>query len=240
MSAKSASPRGWLRISLRRCGSRFRCSAAFGLPAGQTFVVMLTVAWAANLYNFMDGSDGLAAAMSVAGFGAYAAVLTHAGLSPALPMGVVAATVPLLVANWPPARLFLGDVGAVPLGFLAAAFGTAGVAAGAWGAWFPILVFLPFVADATATLLRRAWRRERFWEGHRAHYYQRLHQLGAGHRGTLAAGAATMAGTCATAVACACLRPDWGPAALVLWCLLLAAAFAAIDHRWRHRPSASA
>lgn len=221
----------WFAISLQ---------AAFGLSATQTIAVALSVAWAANLYNFMDGSDGLAVAMAVAGFGAYAAVLASAGLSPTLPMAIAAAAVPVLAANWPPARLFLGDVGAVPLGFLAAALGANGVATGAWGAWFPVLVFLPFVADATVTLLRRAWRRERFWEGHRSHYYQRLHQMGAGHRGTLAAGVATMAGTCATAVACAWLRPDLGPAALILWCALLAAAFAAIDRRWQRRPAASA
>ncbi len=221
----------WFAISLQ---------VAFALPAAPTIVVVLAVAWGANLYNFMDGSDGLAAAMAIAGFGAYATVLASAGLSAALPLAVAVAALPVLAAGWPPARLFMGDVGAVPLGFLAAAFGSAGVAAGVWDPWFPILVFLPFVADATATLLRRAWRRERFWEGHRSHYYQRLHQLGAGHRGTLAAGAATMLCTCGTAVACAVLRPDLGPAALVVWCMLLAVAFAAIDRRWRRRTEVSA
>ena len=76
--------------------------------------------------------------------------------------------------------MFLGDVGAVPLGFFAAAFGIAGVAGGAWEPWFPLLVFLPFIADASATLARRIAARERFWESHKSHHYQRLHQLGAG------------------------------------------------------------
>ncbi len=204
-----------------------------GLSAAQVLAVALVVAWAANLYNFMDGSDGLAAAMAVFGFGAYAAALSCAGLPAALPLALAAAALPVLAANWPPARLFLGDIGAVPLGFLAAAFGTAGVVAGVWGAWFPILAFLPFVADATVTLLRRVWRREKFWHGHRSHYYQRLHQLGAGQRGTLAACGAVMAGTSATAVACACLRPSWGPGALGAWCAILAVAFVVIDRQWR-------
>jgi UDP-N-acetylmuramyl pentapeptide phosphotransferase/UDP-N-acetylglucosamine-1-phosphate transferase len=65
-----------------------------------------------------------------------------------------------------PARVFLGDVGAVPLGFLASALGLAGWAGGAWTWWFPLLVFSPFIADATVTLLRRLARRERVWEAH--------------------------------------------------------------------------
>jgi len=141
--------------------------------------------------------------------------------------------IPVLFVNRPPARMFLGDVGAVPLGFLAAAFGIAGVAGGQWPLWFPVLVFLPFIADATVTLARRVVARERFWQSHRSHYYQRLHQLGAGHSGTLAAWAALMAGSAGTAVACACLSPSWGPVALAAWCIVHAGAFAAIDYHWR-------
>ena len=201
------------------------------------FVVLaaLAVAWSLNLYNFMDGNDGLAALMTVIGFASYGVVLLHAGIAPTLPWALAAAALPVLVVNWPPARIFLGDVGAVPLGFLAAAVGIGGVIDGAWPAWFPLLVFLSFIADATVTLARRALRRERFWEGHKTHYYQRLHQLGAGHRGTLAAYGALMLGTAGTAVGCACLKPDWGVAALVAWCLVCALLFAAIDYHWRRK-----
>ena len=201
------------------------------------FVVLeaLVVAWSLNLYNFMDGNDGLAALMTVTGFTSYGVVLLHAGIAPTLPWALAAATLPVLVVNWPPARMFLGDVGAVPLGFLAAAVGIAGVIDGAWPAWFPLLVFLSFVADATVTLARRALRGERFWEGHKTHYYQRLHQLGAGHRGTLAVYGALMLGTAGTAVGCACLRPDWGIPALVAWCLVYVLLFAAIDYHWRRK-----
>ncbi|MBK7793513.1 MAG: hypothetical protein IPJ62_13990 [Betaproteobacteria bacterium] len=68
----------------------------------------------------------------------------------------------------PPARMFMGDIGAVPLGFLAALFGLAGWGGGIWPAWFPLLVFLPFIADATATLARRGLGRERVWQAHRS------------------------------------------------------------------------
>ena len=96
----------------------------------------------------------------------------------------------------------MGDVGAVPMGFLAAALGAGRLARRDAGpAWFPLLVFLPFVADATVTLGKRLWRRERVWEAHRMHYYQRLHQLGAGHRGTLLVFGVLMAGTTASALA---------------------------------------
>jgi len=167
------------------------------------------------------------------GFTAYGIVLLCRGEAPALPLILAATMIPLLFVNRPPARMFLGDVGAVPLGFLAAAFGISGVAGGAWPAWFPLLVFLPFIADASVTLVRRMLAGERFWQSHRSHYYQRLHQLGAGHGGTLAAWGALMAGSAGTAVACACLFPSWGPAALGAWCIVHAGAFAAIDYHWR-------
>jgi UDP-N-acetylmuramyl pentapeptide phosphotransferase/UDP-N-acetylglucosamine-1-phosphate transferase len=202
-------------------------------------LAVLAAAWSLNLYNFMDGNDGLAALMTVIGFSAYGVVLLHAELAATLPWALVAATLPVLVVNWPPARMFLGDVGAVPLGFLAAAFGIGGVIDGAWPAWFPLLVFLSFIGDATVTLGRRALRGERFWEGHKTHYYQRLHQLGAGHRGTLAVYGALMFGTAGTAVACACLKPDWGVAALAGWCMVCALLFAAIDYHWRRRALAT-
>ena len=195
-------------------------------------LVALVVAWSLNLYNFMDGSDGLAACMSVAGFAAMGAVLLWHRLPADVPLALAAATIPLLFVNRPPARMFLGDVGAVPLGFMAAALGIGGVGAGAWGAWFPVLVFLPFIADASVTLARRALRSERFWEGHKTHYYQRLHQMGAGHAGTLAVYGALMAGTAGTAVACACLEPAWGAPALAAWCAVCALLFATIDYHW--------
>ncbi len=215
---------GWFAWSL---------ASAFASPWWAVACTFLAVAWALNLYNFMDGSDGLAVTMAAVGFAAFGVVTIARGEAGGLPLALAAAALPLLAVNRPPAQMFIGDVGAVPLGFLAAALGSAGVAAQAWPAWFPVLVFLPFVADATATLARRVLRRERFWESHRSHYYQRLHRLGAGHAGTLAAYAALMLACAVTAVACVLLAPEWGPLALGAWCVLHGLIFAAIDYHWR-------
>ena len=194
------------------------------------------VSWALNLYNFMDGNDGLAAAMAILGFSAYGAGAMIDGAPATAFFALAAATVPFLCVNFPPSRLIMGDVGSVPLGFLAAAFGVSMVVLGCWPAWFPALVFLPFIADATTTLARRIWRRERIWEAHRSHYYQRLHRLGAGHRGTLAIYSLWMAGSGLTAVACLKWERSLGWTAFCAWSVAGAALFAAIDYHWRTQP----
>jgi UDP-N-acetylmuramyl pentapeptide phosphotransferase/UDP-N-acetylglucosamine-1-phosphate transferase len=198
-------------------------------------VIAVFIVWCANLYNFMDGTDGLAGAMGVFGFGAYGIAAVVAGSPAASYFSVAAAALAFLVVNLPPARTFMGDVGAVPLGFLAAGFGLAGWESGAWPGWFPLLVFLPFLGDASLTLAKRMHRRERVWEAHKEHYYQRVHQLGAGHRGTLALFGTLMIGTVASALATLAIRPEFGWGVLGAWCVGLAAVFAGIDYHWRHR-----
>lgn len=103
-----------------------------------------------------------------------------------------------LLFNFHPARIFMGDAGSIPLGFLAGALGWLGWQRGLWDAWFPMVVFSPFIADATITLLHRLVRGERVWQAHREHLYQRLVRLGWGHRGTALAEYALM-GVCAAA-----------------------------------------
>jgi phospho-N-acetylmuramoyl-pentapeptide-transferase len=198
----------------------------------------LALAWAANLFNFMDGNDGLAAAMAVCGFGAYGLAAANAGAPAAAWFALATAALVFLAVNLPPARMFMGDVGAVPLGFLAATAGLAGVRAGTWPAWFPILVFLPFVADATLTLAQRVLRGERIWEAHRTHYYQRLNRLGWGHRGTLLAFGVLMSGTAVSATATLALDPEAGWGVTAAWAAAVAAFFCGIDYHWRHRPPA--
>jgi UDP-GlcNAc:undecaprenyl-phosphate GlcNAc-1-phosphate transferase len=138
-------------------------------------VAILAVVWMTNLFNFMDGADGLAAGMAIVGFGTYAwaasssNAMALAGSSAAM----AAASCGFLVHNFPPARVFMGDAGSIPLGFLAGALGLLGVVQGAWEPWFPAMVFSPFIVDASITLLRRFARREAFWRAHREHYYQR-------------------------------------------------------------------
>jgi UDP-N-acetylmuramyl pentapeptide phosphotransferase/UDP-N-acetylglucosamine-1-phosphate transferase len=195
----------------------------------------------------MDGSDGLAASMGVIGFAACGLASLDGGANavaapaaaPAL-FALSAAIVPFLAVNRPGASMFLGDVGAVPLGFIAAVFAMAGVFGRWWPPWFPLLVFLPFIADATLTLAIRARRRERLWEGHRNHFYQRLHQLGAGHGGTLAVYGTTMTGTAATALACRRWAPVAGWWALAAWIAVVIMLFASIDYHWRRKTHVAA
>ncbi len=148
--------------------------------------VLLFIVWMTNLYNFMDGSDGMAGGMALFGFSFYGvAGLMHGNDAFAMMnFSVGAAALGFLYHNFHPARVFMGDAGSIPLGFLAAAFGVWGWQQGYWPFWFPILVFSPFVADATLTLLKRARRREKLAQAHRGHYYQRLVQMGWGHRNT--------------------------------------------------------
>jgi UDP-N-acetylmuramyl pentapeptide phosphotransferase/UDP-N-acetylglucosamine-1-phosphate transferase len=176
------------------------------LPAAPVLlwaVAALGTAWAMNLYNFMDGSDGLAGGQAVFGFGALACAALwsgEAGLA-ALALGAAGAAAGFLLFNLPPARLFMGDAGSVSLGLWAAVLGLAGVARGVWDAWFPLLAFLPFVLDASATLLDRLRRRQRVWHAHRDHAYQRLNLAGLGHRRTAALYYGLMACSAALALA---------------------------------------
>jgi hypothetical protein len=119
--------------------------------------------------------------------------------------------------NLPPARTFMGDGGSVGLGFLAAAFGFYGIRAEIWPSWFPLLVFLPFAADATVTVLRRLARGDHLFEAHRTHYYQRLHQMGSGHRGTLLFYAVLIVGTSASALFTLAVAPGVGWSVTAAW-----------------------
>ena len=138
--------------------------------------------WFVNLFNFMDGIDGLAGteAVQVAlGAALVAGLLGLADGSVWLAALLVGSGLGFLAWNRPPAKIFLGDVGSVPLGFLLAWLLLWLAANGAWAA----AVILPayFLADATLTLLRRALRGARPWQAHREHFYQRAVQAGASH-----------------------------------------------------------
>lgn len=145
--------------------------------------------WMTNLYNFMDGMDGFAGGMAVAGgsmlagfgWGMGHTVIFLAG------GGVAASSLGFLAQNFPPAKIFMGDVGSVPLGFLFGALILLGVHDRVFDGWAPVMVFSPFIVDATVTLLYRLIRGERIWQAHRTHYYQRLVLLGWGHTQTVLA-----------------------------------------------------
>ncbi len=132
--------------------------------------------WCINLYNFMDGMDGLAGCMAVIGFGTLALWGWRADHLEFMHMNLllVAVSSAFLCFNHPPARIFLGDTGACTLGLALAAMGLWAHHDGLTPGWLPLLVFSPFIVDATATLVRRIGRGEAVWQSHRSHHYQRL------------------------------------------------------------------
>lgn len=197
--------------------------------------LLLAIGWFTNLYNFMDGSDGLAGGMALIGFGTYGLVAWlggNAGLG-LMSWSIATAAAGFLIFNFPPAKIFMGDVGSIPLGFLAGALGVAGWQLGLWPLWFPLVVFAPFVVDTSTTLVRRALRGERVWQAHRQHYYQRLILSGWSHRSTVLGEYGLM--LICSAVAVYCLHAPAAAQSLFLLALVAVfiAAMWAIDLRWR-------
>ena len=232
-----------------RLAAHATAAAAFGViwlgdswPAPYCLLSIVAVIWITNLYNFMDGADGLAGGMAVFGFGAYAIALFAAGQAgaAAATLSIALAAGSFLLFNFHPARVFMGDAGSIPLGFLAATIGLLGIRDNVWPIGFPLLVFSPFIVDATLTIVRRALRGERFWQAHRTHYYQRLVQLGWGHRRTALAEYALMS-------ACACIALWTRTASIVVQIAALTAVgigyvliAVAVDRTWaRFAPDTS-
>ncbi|MTJ83704.1 MAG: glycosyltransferase family 4 protein [Telmatospirillum sp.] len=144
-------------------------------------VALCAWVWFVNLFNFMDGIDGISGVETAAiGIGlAILAAVTGDGTGLPLALAAAAAGIGFLAWNWHPARIFLGDSGSVPLGYL---LGWLLLRAAGQGLWAPALI-LPayYLADATLTLARRAWRREPLLQAHRQHFYQKAVRGGSGH-----------------------------------------------------------
>lgn len=140
--------------------------------------------WFINLYNFMDGIDGIvgsetgAIALGVGG-------LVLLGLAPATLLApsaaVLGAALGFLVWNWHRAKVFLGDSGSIPLGFLMGYLLVATAAPGGPALAAALVLPLVFVIDASATLIRRLARGKKPTEAHREHAYQRAVQGGWSH-----------------------------------------------------------
>jgi phospho-N-acetylmuramoyl-pentapeptide-transferase len=200
-------------------------------------VIAFLMLWLVNLYNFMDGSDGLAGGMALIGFTAYA-VVALAGSHPLTELGYACAAIAgaaagFLMFNFHPARIFLGDAGSIPAGFLAGALGYWGWNNGAWPIWFPAMVFSPFIADATVTLLRRLARGEKFWQAHREHYYQRMVRLGFGHARTSIIWYVVMLLGVAVAVLALGFSEFVQWKLVASWAVVLALIGLVVDIRWR-------
>jgi UDP-N-acetylmuramyl pentapeptide phosphotransferase/UDP-N-acetylglucosamine-1-phosphate transferase len=144
--------------------------------------------WFVNAFNFMDGIDGIAATEAAAiGAGIALLALAHldvVGLGTGLFAAATAgAALGFLRWNWQPAKLFMGDVGSVPLGYL---LGWLLLTLAGAGYWAPALILpLYFLADASWTLLCRLARGEKIWQPHRQHFYQRAVLAGRSHAGVV-------------------------------------------------------
>jgi UDP-N-acetylmuramyl pentapeptide phosphotransferase/UDP-N-acetylglucosamine-1-phosphate transferase len=141
--------------------------------------------WFVNAFNFMDGIDGIAGTeAAVIGGGIALLALFHLD-AVGLGTGMLGATVAgaalgFLAWNWQPAKLFMGDVGSVPLGYLLGWLLLNLAAAGYWAS--ALILPLYFLADASWTLLRRLGRGEKIWQPHREHFYQHAVQAGRSHQ----------------------------------------------------------
>lgn len=172
-----------------------------GMTAGAVLTVLF-VTWVVNLYNFMDGMDGFAGGMTAIGFTTLAVLCARqdASVLVAASLVVASASLGFLLFNFPPARIFMGDLGASLLGYLCAVLILSAERSASVPLWISILVFSPFVIDASVTLVRRIIAGERPWRAHRSHFYQRLVQLGWGHRRTVVREYGLMLACAATAM----------------------------------------
>ena len=197
-------------------------------------MVVVCVIWMTNLYNFMDGSDGLAGGMTFFGFTMYGlAALMHGDDTQAmLNFSIGAAALGFLYYNFHPAKVFMGDAGSIPLGFLAAAMGIWGWQQAHWPAWFPLLVFSPFIVDASVTLIKRTFRREKIHMAHREHYYQRLVRIGWGHRNTAVLGYVLMFAAGASAIWGLRQAEQFPWLLLLIWAGIYAVLMLWLDRRW--------
>jgi Fuc2NAc and GlcNAc transferase len=144
------------------------------LGMGGEVLAFLGIVWTLNLFNFMDGIDSLAASEAVFVFAAGGALAGGAGEVAMLAWIGAGSAAGFLLWNWPPAKIFLGDVGSGFLGYLIAVLPLAAARTDSAAPWVWLILGGAFFADATVTLARRVLRGEAPHEAHRSHAYQWL------------------------------------------------------------------
>ncbi len=159
-----------------------------GIPAWLAIVAIMALLWFTNLYNFMDGIDGIAASQCVLATATAGGLVVLTGGSPEYALFCFllgAAHAGFLLWNWPPARMFMGDAGSIPTGFLLGSLALLG----AWEGDLPLACWLillaAFITDTSVTLLWRIATGQSFAQPHRLHAYQRLSRVFGGHRPVL-------------------------------------------------------
>lgn len=174
---------------------------------GPLLLILLLVVglWWINLFNFMDGIDGIAGSQTVLILtGATLAALLNGLILPdgtlSFAVAICTATVGFLLRNWPPAKIFMGDAGSNFLALAIFILASQTIQMGNLGYSCWLILVSAFVVDATVTLVRRAARGERPWHAHRRHAYQQLSRQWGHRRTTLTYAAITS--TWATPLAC--------------------------------------
>jgi Fuc2NAc and GlcNAc transferase len=146
---------------------------------------VVAIVWTINLFNFMDGIDGIAASESlfITACAAGLAIVSGAATAVSAPaILVAAASLGFLIWNWPPAKIFMGDVGSGYLGFVVAVFALAEARENSVAPFVWLILGGAFFVDATITLVRRVLRGERAHVAHRSHAYQWLSRRWRGHK----------------------------------------------------------
>lgn len=226
---RSVSP--WVRLGVQLAGALTVIAAqSVGHSPISVLQVTLATLWlvgSTNVYNFMDGTDGLAAMQAIFLSIALFLISRIGGLTVSNDFVLISACgacVGFLLFNWPPASIFLGDVGSGFLGFMFAYWALLAVASGLSTAVI-VIVFGSFLADASVTLARRVWRGERWYLAHRSHAYQRLSRRWRSHRRVLLLYASVNAFWLMPLACLATMRSGLGtPLALVALVPLFAAA----------------
>jgi Fuc2NAc and GlcNAc transferase len=204
-----------------------------------TVLGVVGVVWAINLYNFVDGIDGLAAgeAISTGVIGGLLLLMTgNTGLA-MVAFLIAAANAGFLPLNWAPAKLFMGDVGSGLLGYLFAVLAVASENVKAVPLLLWVLLLGAFVFDATVTLCRRIAHGERWYHAHHSHAYQRMVQAGRSHA-TVSSMILAINLVLAALAIVAWLRPALFIASMAAGALLLSIIYLSVERiRPMHAPS---
>ena len=204
-------------------------------PALDRAAAALLWVWFINLYNFMDGIDGITCTETIfVGLGIVGVSLlgqADGDAAPQLALVAAAGAAGFLRWNWPPAKIFLGDVGSVPLGFV---MGWLLLSLAAKGLWAPAAILpLYYLADSTLTLFTRIARGRRFWQAHREHFYQRALAPDGDHAAVLR----LVIGGNIALLALALFAVHWPWIALALASIATASLLAQLARRARLRPA---
>ena len=148
-----------------------------------SILTFLGILWMINLYNFMDGIDGLAAgeALTTGLAGWILFWSARSDSSSFLPALLAASCAGFLLLNWPPAKIFMGDIGSGFIGYCLAIIWIHGAQADPIEFWVWAILLSVFIGDATFTLISRVIKNEPWYQAHRTHAYQRLVQMGVSH-----------------------------------------------------------